>query len=276
MKLFRITVLGLASIALALGLTLSSAQALPPVGKVVKVKPETKKATGEEKLSHGMKLVITMNDKSTVRGTVVWADEDADYLLLRVKPGTAPRKILGKNIADVTRIRLTSDSGTVLPDEPEIHAVTMDNGARTVKYFAPTLSPAEKAKLADLETAQNETAQTEYVMSLAMQTMREEARTAREKTIAQAKNNEFMNVDLYWFAAGPYYYARYYGYGYPAYGVSTTYSNSSPTLTETVLTKDLPLVGKLAKQRRDLAQMQNQVLFDDRGQLVAVLTEAQK
>lgn len=271
MKLFRASVLGLLGIALALGLTLSKAQALPPVGKVVKVK-ETPAATGE-KLSHGMRLVLTMNDKTSVSGTVVWADDEADYLLLRVKPGTPPRKILGKNIADVVRIRLTSDSGNVLPDDPEIHTVTMENGARTVKYFAPTLSPGEKARLADLEMAENETAQTEYMMSLALQTMREETQTARERSISRAKRNEWMNVDLYWYASGPYYYARFLNYGYPGYG--SGYSAPASTVTETVLTKDITLANKLAKLRRDLAQMQNQGLYDN-GRLVAVLTESQK
>ena len=280
MKLFHTMALSMVAV-LACGL--SSAQALPPIGKEVKEKPKIKQPAPDETLKHGMKLVVNLNDKTSVRGTVVWADNSGDYLLLRTTPGAAPKKILGKNIADITRIRMTSDTGTVLPDEPEIHQVTVMNGSqKTVRYFAPSLSPQERAKLAEMESADDETARVENTLRLANEALREEVRAAREATIAQERQNALLATQLYWLSGGPYYGGYYpapYGGYYPTalYGYNGASGSSAPSgrLMEVAMTKEIALTKELAKLQRNQAQVQSAGLYED-GRLVAVSLEAQK
>jgi hypothetical protein len=280
MKLLHTWSLGILAV---FAFTLSSAQALPPVGKVVSVKPKIKQPAADEVLKHGMRLVINLTDKTSVSGTVVWADNSADYLLLRTAPGAAPKKILGKNIADITRIRLTSDSGDALPDEPEIHQVSVTNGSqKTVRYFAPALSPAERAKLTDMEAAENETARVENVLALTIQALREEVRVAREQTIALDRQNSLLRTQLYWLSGGPYYGGYYpapYGGYYPiasnGYTGATGGSAPSTRLLETAMTKEIALTKELAKLQRNNGQLQSAGLFED-GRLVAVLVETPK
>src|SRR6516225_115723 len=78
MKLFHTMALSMVAV-LACGL--SSAQALPPIGKEVKEKPKIKQPAPDETLKHGMKLVVNLNAQPSVRGTAVWADNSGDYLM---------------------------------------------------------------------------------------------------------------------------------------------------------------------------------------------------
>jgi hypothetical protein len=279
MKLFHAFSIGILG---ALAGTLSPAQALPPIGKVVNEKPKIKQPAADEALKHGMKLVINLTDKTSVRGTLVWADNSADYLLIRTAPGAAPKKILGTNIADITRIRLTSDSGSVIADEPEIHQVTVINGSqKSVRYFAAALSPRERAKLAEMESADDETARVENMLRLAIQALKEEVRAAREQTIAQERQNSLLLTQLYWLSGGPY-YGGYYPSGgfYPNsyFGYNAGNGNSAPpstSLLETALTKQIALTKELAKLQRNQAQLQSAGLYED-GRLVAVSLDSKK
>jgi hypothetical protein len=281
MKLFHAFSIGILA---ALASTFSSAQALPPIGKVVNEKPKIKQPAADEALKHGMRLVINLTDKTSVRGTLVWADNSADYLLIRTTPGAAPKKILGKNIADITRIRLTSDSGSVIPDDPEIHQVTVINGSqKSVRYFAPALSPRERAKLAEMENAEDETARVENMLRMTIQALKEEVRAAREQTIAQERQNALLRTQLYWLSGGPYYGGYYpapYGgfYPYSYFGYNAGNGNTAPpstSLLETALTKEITLTKELAKLQRNQEQLQSAGLYED-GRLVAVSLESKK
>jgi hypothetical protein len=280
MKLFHRLSL---SVLAVLAITFSSAQALPPISKVVKVNPKIKQPAADESLKHGMKVTLNLTDKTSVSGTVVYADNSADYLLLRTTPGALPKKILGKNIADITRIRLTSDSGSTKADEPEIHEVTIINGTRkSVRYFAPALSAQERAKLTELENTDNEIARIEDVLRLTNQALKDEVRAAREQTIAMERQNALLRTQLYWLSAGPYYGGYYptpYGGYYPTFGPYTPVGSSGPAvstrLLETALTKETTLTSQLAKLRQSQSQLQSAGLYED-GRLVAVAVEPQK
>jgi hypothetical protein len=158
----------------------------------------------------------------------------------------------------------------------------MNGSQKTVRYFAPSLSPQERAKLADMESADDETARVESTLRLANEALKEEVRAAREATIAQERQNALLATQLYWLSGGPYYGGYYpapYGGYYPTalYGYNGASGSSAPSgrLLEVAMTKEIALTKELAKLQRNQAQVQSAGLYED-GRLVAVSLEAQK
>lgn len=224
-------------------LAASTAFALPPITKTVEVDPQTRPAVAAESYVPGMPVVVVLNDKSRLTGTVVYADDAADYVLVRTAPRTLPRKIMGKDIAEVNRIQAAAlqprkDEGPsvrpAMPSEeipapaaatyaPEIGAVTIYNGpVRTVKYIAPTLSSPELTLLERLESAENELARVRNAATVANQFIAN-AR-ALDDARTEALSRHYSAIPLYitdlsvYYAEG-YGYGGGYGFGYrPWYG----------------------------------------------------------
>ncbi len=274
MKCYQILSKSLLAASVALGLSVAAAQALPPVSKVIKVDPNIKGTTAEAALKHGMKVVVKLKDKSRVLGTVVWADQANDYMLIRTKPGAAPTKIRGKDVDDVERIRLTSASGNFVPDQPEIHQVALFNGSlKTVRYFAPTLSPGERTELAELETAENQAERLQYMMGQTLDTLRGEVQMSRERQMAAAAQSQIITTQMSWGASFiPYYSMPLSGY-YPLYyGPAGIGGQSPPTIVslDALMNKEKSLESEMAKVRRNLSLTRSHGLYEG-DELVAVL-----
>lgn len=267
----------------------TTAWGLPPIGKEIKLDPTIKgAAAGEETLKHGMNLIVNLKDKGRVRGTLVWADESAGYLLIRPRPGAAPRKILDKDIEGIDRIRLTNSAGDVTPDQPEIHQASVINGSMSkVQYFAPTISSAERNRLVDLEIAQNEMSRAEYMMAQVTQSLRNEIEAMKaDLTYQDMRNKLITQYAMYamypsagyynpiWFGTGfgfgnPWFY---HGYGASVGQLGNYQGTNAGKVFETLLTREVTLGNHLANARRTLAQAQRYGLYQG-DRLVAVVVD---
>lgn len=275
----------------AIGFCAVAAQALPPIGKEIKLDPKVKVAVEDETLKHGMRLVVNLKDKNRVVGTLVYADEAGGYLMVRPRPGALPQKIMDKDIAGIDRIRLTNSAGDVVPDQPEIHQVSVINGSLAkVQFFAPTISSSERARLADLEIAQNEMSRAEQMMTYLMLSLRDELQALREDLQFQDRRNKLLDQQLmyamypsvgYFNPLWGYGYFAGWGGGYPGYyaqfanggGVAnrSTVSNAGK-IFEALLTKEVTLGRHVAEARRTLTAAQNFARYEG-DRLVAVIPE---
>lgn len=270
-----------------------SAWALPPMGKDININPKVKPAAaGEETLKHGMKLRVTMKDKSHVQGTLVWADEVGGYWMIRSRPGAVPQKVMEKDIAEYQRIRLVNDAGDAQPDEPEIHQVSVVNGSvRKVQFFAPALSTSERSRLSDLEIAENEMARAEQMMSLLMASLRDELQAVREDLRFQDQRNKLLTQYLMY---GMYPSAGYYNpiwgygsiggfaafpgmYGQAGIGIGETaranVNSNAGKIFETLMTKEVTLARHVAEARKTLVMAQSHARYDG-DRLVAIMPDA--
>ena len=268
---FAKRLLGLAA---AFALAVPAVQALPPISKEVKVDPKVKTATDEEQFKHGMRLIVTLKDKTRVQGTLVLANDADNYMLIRTRAGALPTKVQGNNIADITRIRLTGPSGT-LPDEPEIHQVSVINGDLTqVKYFAPTMSPQEKAKLAEIENAYGDLSQSNNMKSTVDQAMYGEMQSRRNAVEFQHLSNSLMGVDLMYMAAGWFPAAVYSPFLMTSgSGVASNGGPADATSLGNLLTMQAAVDKQVAKSRQNLTAALSNTYFEG-DQLVAVIPDA--
>jgi hypothetical protein len=266
------------------GLTVASGRALPPISKEIKLDPKIKTTADANAVKHGMRVAVTLKDKKRVTGTVVWADPADDSLLIRERPGAVPRKIDGKNIAAIDRIRLTSASGTVMRDESEIFQVEEINGSlRTVKYFAPDLSPGEKSQLAETEIAENEAARMQYMQAQLRDAMQDQMQTLKHQASLVARQDEIMGIyatELSWLSSfSPFLSTPGLGgarggflpQGSPAAILTTggTGGTSTVAALDSLIAKQTALEGTIAKARRNLTLARSRGLYEG-GELVAV------
>lgn len=291
-SLFRNTI----AVGAALAFWLTAAHALPPVGKEIKLDPKIKATADQNQIKHGMRVVVTLKDKSRVLGTVVWADPADDSLLVRERPGATPRKLQGKDIDGVDRIRLTSASGAALPDEPEIFQISEINGSlRTVRYFAPTLSQGERSQLSDLESAENQAARNQYLLSQLLSTIKQEVEMLRDQRAMLAQQRDMMATyatQMAWLTSfspylpteeagglSPGFFSQ--GFLYPGY--FAPYSGSGPgnrgdagtaAAIDSMIAKQSTVEANLANANRALAVARSHGLYDG-GDLVAVTVPAQ-
>ncbi|MBM4073321.1 MAG: hypothetical protein FJ271_31020 [Planctomycetes bacterium] len=270
----------------------ASVWGLPPRGKDINIDPKVKPAAaGEETLKHGMRLRVTMKDKSHVQGTLVWADEAGGYWMIRSRPGALPRKIMEKDIAEYQRIRLVNDSGDPQPDEPEIHQVSVVNGnLRKVQFFAAALSTSERSRLSDLEIAENEMARAEQMMSLLMASLRDELQAIRQDLRFQDQRNMLMTQYLmYGMYPSAGYFNPIWGYGslggfaaYSGFGLVGVYGmgaaardnikSNAGKIFETLMTKEVTLSRQIAEARRTLNLAQSFARYDG-DRLVAIMPD---
>jgi hypothetical protein len=244
--------------------------ALPPIGKEVKMDPKIMSTSlSPEKLyKSGYRLILALNDKTKVIGRLVWADEDNDYMMIRLRPGTLPRKLAGKDIANIDRIRLVGATGETIEDQPEIHKVTVMNGGfDQVKYFATDLSPKEKAQLARLETAENQMLRARFNLQTAMNYMRAES----ELQSLRNQQQQIMTNRLSWGMFPP--YENYYGFGaFPGF-----YTTGQPAVSElaAMMGQQKNLETQLAEARSKLNLARKHAIFEG-SEIVAVIPEAGK
>lgn len=270
----------------------ASASALPPMGKDININARVKPAAaGEETLKHGMKLRLTMKDKSQLQGTLVWADEAGGYWMIRSRPGAVPQKVMEKDIAEYQRIRLVNDAGEAQPDEPEIHQVSVINGTlRKVQFFAPALSTSERSRLSDLEIAENEMARAEQMMSYLMESLRDELQAIREDLRFQDQRNLLLTQYLmYGMYPSAGYYNPIWGYGsfggfaaWPGffgqagYGIGETartgVNANAGKIFETLMTKEVTLSRHIAEARKTLTLAQSHARYDG-DRLVAIVPD---
>lgn len=277
---------------------LAQAQGLPKLGKPIEVKAAVDDDTPP--YVPGMRLQVVRKDDQKLRGTLVWYDQNKGYLLLREKPGAAPRAIQGKDIGKINPIDVPSkDQGGIrfakfgdsrIGYVPEIHRVSIINGnLQKVKYIAPTLSTGEQSRLQDLEIAENEMARAEHMMTYAMQSLRDELQAIKENLQYQNQRNQLMTQYLM-YAMYPTvgYYNPIYGFGYyfgngysgyyPGYASALGqlgYYSGTPNagkVFETLLTKEVTLGNHLAKSQRTLAQAQTFARYEGE-RLVAIMTD---
>ncbi len=204
MRTIRTTIcLGIA-FAVALCLAASTAKALPPIEKEVQQDPKVKQAADvADMYQPGMPLVVTLKGNKKLSGTLVYAKPSEDYLMLRTQPRTLPKKIMGKDIADIAKVIPASlgeskpggvkpaIKGEELPPPgqtqytPEINTVEVYNGSvRTVRYVAPALSPKEMSLLKKLEDAENSLATAQNAASVNQQLLQNEKQIQNARTEA--------------------------------------------------------------------------------------------
>jgi hypothetical protein len=275
----------------AFSVMVGTVQALPPVSKEIKLDSKIKTTADENAMKHGMRVALKLKNKSRVTGTVVWADPADDSVLIRERPGAAPRKIPGKDIADVERIRLVGGDGTAKKDEPEIFKITEINGnLTTVKYYAPELSPGEKTQLKDMEGAENQAARTQYLMSQILDSIGDQAQALRYQRDMAAKQYEIMSTyftEQSWLSSySPYYPTPFFGGARPGMMFSQSYAGTGGILgggsgapataagMDSLMAKQIALEANLAKANQALTTARGRGLYEG-GELIAVLPHAE-
>jgi hypothetical protein len=287
----------LASFALLVGFLALPATTLAQDGKTPATVKTDFQPIGKDDLRHGQ--VLEVNSKGTkTTGTLVRVD--GDRLYLRTQPGAAPTVIARKD-AEIKKevkygvskdgVKLVGTESDVI--EPEIQAVEIINGTkRIVRYTGPVLSSGERSMLQNLESAENEMAQLQYLQdrqqivlenSIAMQT---DQRRAME---LQNRYMEWLNMYLrredpktdYWTSSWGY---NPYGLGYynwPQGNMSIPWSGQfyggAPTIvqssTANVAAPNIVIPAEaLSKARQNLAAAQNAAVFE-RSRLVAVVVQ---
>jgi hypothetical protein len=147
-------------------------------------------------LRPGHRYALKLKDDRTVKGMLV-RGEGGNWFV-RTAPGRRPRAIAKNDIdrADVlvppiTQVKNVED----LPPAYEIHRVEIEAGPeRTVRYVGPDLSPEERARLRELEAAENEVARVQGVADLRVQVLN--AARDLEASRAQAMK-QFFNYSMH-------------------------------------------------------------------------------
>jgi hypothetical protein len=267
--------------------------------------PDAQAQVASSALPHGCQVALALKGGHKIEGTVVRTDPDAVYV--RTAPGNVPEKV---RLADVSKAAPKGPKGK---PRPEIHQVEVVNGVeRTVKYIAPTLSPSERTRLAELEAAENEVAQWHAAVVLPL-------RPPSDRDVEAARRLAYYNFYKYsaassfgffpatsiggtlaynppgYFGAGwPYdwsgYWGAYGGYGlgsgapfaYSSLGGLTTIPAVSPALAGNyqpaakAAPQKMPpakdAVKALAAARAKLARLRSQAIYEG-GRLVALRPE---
>jgi hypothetical protein len=257
-----------------------------------------KEATAAGDFKHGNRLVITKKDNTQIVGTLVRVDRQGKRLFLRTQPGEPPVAVPDDEVkkAEVVMKPAAPEGAAAERPEnrPEIHRMDIRQGTDSrVRFFAPTLSPAEKATLDQIEAAETEMAPYQDPAGLMAQYLRNEQALDRVRQQAQEAYYR-AQTGLYTVAANGgfnYYgglgwgYAGYYGAGYyGGYGGSFGLPFISPPdmgnegVFKAALAANLakgPNPEALAKARENLARAQRNAVYED-GHLVAVLTDEPK
>jgi hypothetical protein len=240
-----------------------------------------KEATTGSDFRHGKLMKVTMNDNSTVTGTLVRVDRTNDRLYVRTAPGAMPKAIALNDIKRVDKAVIKQVNFEGDASYPEIQQTVIYNGLRkSVSYVAPSLSPSETARLNELAAAENEVARLEYA------TRQEDVlRDADfDLQLEQRRTQEILN-HLLWrqFEVGGYFTVPRFD---PLYGGYNPTSAAFPwpvapaigpyapiATTQAVVVNRTPISYEtVAKARQNLVALQSRAIVEN-GQVIAVIAE---
>jgi len=262
-------------------------------GKAVRTKTDFQPVAKED-LRHGQVLEVTTKG-SKVKGTFIRAD--GDRLYIRTQPGAAPTAVARQDaeIRKEVRYAVSKDDIKVVGTEsdvmePEIQTFEIVNGnKRTVSYVGRSLSSGERSMLQNLESAENEMAQLQYLQDRQQSVLETTiAMQSEQKRSLELQNRymEFVNQYLrrqdqrtdYWSAS----WGRDpYGFGYynwPQGDMTTPWTGQfqgiMPTIQQgSAVTPTIVIpADALTKARQNLTAAQNAAIYE-RSQLVAVVVE---
>lgn len=243
-------------------------------------------ATERGDYRNGRLMRITLKDDGTpIQGVLVRTDSAKKVIYVRTQPGTPPRAI---PVADIKRIekgtiKQVSDRGDTVT--PEIQQLVIYNGGqRRVAFTAPTLSPSERAVLAQMETTENHLAYVEYLAAIQDRVLENDVGIQTEQRLTRELSNQLLQQQLYVGANRPFYIGetQMQTANRPASGLapaleamtSLAFGQVSPVpflrIGPTVFPK-LPLApDSLTQARREYLSAQSQGVFEN-GRLVAVV-----
>jgi len=247
----------------------------------------------KDDLRHGQVLEITPKGGNKITGTLVRVD--GDRLFVCTQSGALPQAVARKDaeIKKEVQYKVSKDNVKLVGSEsdviePEIQAVEIVNGnKRTVRYQSSTLSSGERSMLQNLQSAENEMAELQYLQdrqqivmenTIAMQT---EQRRSLE---LQNRYMDWMNMYLrrqdpitdYWTSSwGRNPWGQGY-YNWPQGNIATPYTGQfqgiMPVIQQgAMVTPNIVIQPEaLSKARQNLATAQNAAVFE-RNRLVAVV-----
>jgi hypothetical protein len=130
--------------------------------------------SGDKTLTHGDEVTVTRKGGGTVKGTFVWMDPKANRLYIRPKAGATPVAVsaddiggltFAANVPDKGGVKTAINNGSRPGPRPEIHSMEIFNGTtRSVSYSGPTLSRAERDRLAEIDRAAADVAEKEMLV----------------------------------------------------------------------------------------------------------------
>jgi hypothetical protein len=258
-------------------------------GKLKNVSYE--ETTEPSALHHGrlVRLKMTSDKEQPVTGVIVRTDSSKGIVYVRTTPRAAPRAVPIAQVKSLEKgvIRDVSYTGDVIV--PEIQQIVIKNGGRTtVTYVAPTISPGELSRLAEMETMQNDLNRLEYLAALEERVLETDIEIQSE----QRRNQELINVFLSRQLAPNTVFFPYYVTP-NAFSISAstwldprmaTYDRTWDTYRKDNLPQSYVRVGPtvfpglpldrsaLNTARRSFLSVQNQGYYEN-GRLVAVMTE---
>jgi hypothetical protein len=182
MKTARGLLLGMAGVLAGVGWAASAAHAQDTPAKggddKSKISSGVLGAGDARQLRHGMHIQVTPKGGKTISGTLVRAE--GDNLYIRTRPGAAPVKVKVSDRSDVI------PAGNEKEVQPEIHEVEIIEGdSKRTTYVGPNLSPGERARLQEIESAEAAVARAQGMASLRQEFLRDERDIEARRAEAQ-------------------------------------------------------------------------------------------
>jgi hypothetical protein len=262
--------------------------------------PGVRPAFGEGGARPGEYVAVTRKDGQKMIGTLVWIDEKNNRLYLRPQPGQTPIAIARDDVNTVAvqpRDNGIRTASTAYTTGYEIHSLEIFNGPnRSFHYFDRTLSPDERARLAEIEKAADDVVRKRDIVDNLNEELRNQAQYGNQSTVVSTSGNgygyglmpfAFMPINYYTpYAYAFPYYSQYfpYAYGFAAYGggagpQNTTVVVQSPSGSSASpgeLLKALHTAEEqLAQARSNYTAARNLAIFDGQGRVIAVRLDAQ-
>ena len=188
----------LTALPLVFALFLSAQAEDPPKGKQA-IKEAAFQPAAD--LRHGNLVLVTLNDGTKIRGTLVRVDRKTGKWFVRTSAGERPQAILQKDVKKIERDAKEGGTSTGIrpagyqetTGQPEIHTMVVYNGSiKTMHYFGVPLSPGERERLKALEDAENEVVRLENQHRQQAQLLQTEVAIQAERQ----KSHELMNLLL--------------------------------------------------------------------------------
>jgi len=262
--------------------------------------PGVRPAFGEGGARPGEYVAVTRKDGQKMTGTLVWIDEKNNRLYLRPQPGQAPVAIARDDVNTVA-VQPREDGGirtasTGYTTGYEIHTIEIFNGPnRSLHFFDRTLSPEERARLAEMEKSADDVARKSEIVDSLSEELKNQAQYGNQPTVVSTYNAgaynympfAFYPVNYYFPYATVYpFYNNYFPYAYtfPYVGGGAAGQNSTVVVQNPSGSSSSPgeLLKALTTAQEQLAQARsnytaarNLAIFDGQGRVVAVRLDEQ-